>query len=114
MQMGEDAASLDRHCEIDRVDRSNPVHPAEGEDDIVTVFRRNSAADQPGVAALRHDRQPRLSADLGDCGDLGGRSRPHDELCRAAIEPTGLYQIRLLVPRVGDPPRGADRLFDPM
>ena len=87
VQIGEDAAGLDRHREIDRVDRADPVHPAEGEDDIVAVFGRNSAADQTGVAALRHDRQARLGADPHHRRDLRGRSRPHDEPRRAAIEP---------------------------
>src|SRR6202011_5219976 len=34
VQMREDAAGLDGHCEIDRVDRADAVHAAEGEDDV--------------------------------------------------------------------------------
>jgi hypothetical protein len=62
LQIGEDAAGLDRHREIDRVDSADAVDAAEGEDDVVTVFWRHAPADKAGVAALWHDRQLRLGA----------------------------------------------------
>ena len=114
MQMGEDAAGFDGHREVDRVDRPDPVHAAEGEDDVVAVLGRDPAADEPGVAALRHDRQPRLGANLDDGRDLRGRARPHDEPCRPAIKPPRLDQIRLQVVRIGNPPRRPHRRFDPL
>ena len=114
MQMGEDAASLDGHREVDRVDRPDPVHAAEGEDDVVAVLGRDPAADEPGVAALRHDRQPRLGADAHDRRNLAGRTRPHDKPRRAAIKPPRLNQKRLQIVRIGNPSRRPNRRFDPL
>ena len=112
VQVGEDAAGLDGHREVDRIDRAYPVHPAECQHDIIAVRGRDPAADQPGIAALRHDRQPGLSTNLDDRGHLRRRTRPHDEPCRPAIKPPRLGEIRLHVPRIGDPSQGPDRVFD--
>ena len=43
------------------------------------ILGRDTAADEPGIAALRHDRQPYLGADPHHRRDLGGRSRADDE-----------------------------------
>ena len=104
--MGEDAAGLDRHREIDRIDRADPVHPAKGEDDVVAILGRNPAANQAGIAALRHDRQLSLGANPHHRCDLGGRCRADDEAGGAVVEPPRLDEIRLLVMRVGNPPDG--------
>jgi len=114
MQIGKDAAGLDRHREIDRVDRADTVHPTEGEDNIVAIFRRHPAADQPGIAALRHDRQPRLGANANDGGNFLGRGGADDEPGGAMIKAASLDQIRLLVVRIGNPAGRADRVFNPL
>ncbi len=114
VQVGEDAAGLDRHREVDRVDRADAVHPAQCQDDVVALARRDAAADEPGVAALRHDREPRGGADPHHRRHLLRRGRAHDQPGRAAIEAARLDQIRLLLARVGDPAPGADDLLDPV
>ena len=114
VQIGEDAAGLDGHREIDRVERADPVHPAERQDDVVAVCGRDPAADEPGIAALRHDRQSRLGADPHHRRDLRGRGRAHHQPRRPAIEPPRLDQIGLQVVRVGDPALGPDRVLDPL
>jgi hypothetical protein len=103
--VGEDAASLYGDREIDRVDRANAVHAAEGEDDVLPLLGREPAADEPRVAALRHDRQPGFGADSYHLRDLLGRSRPDDEPGGAAPEPPRLDQVGFLLRRIGDPGR---------
>src|SRR5271166_4982125 len=90
------------------------VHAAEGEDDVLPVLGRDAAADEAGVAALRHDRQPRLGADPHHRRDLLGRSRPDDEPGGAAPEPPRLDQVRFLLRGIGDPTTGPHRRLDPL
>jgi len=40
---------------------------------------RRLAADQSGIAALRHQRDFVRGGELADFGDFGGRSRPQHE-----------------------------------
>ena len=113
LQIGEDAAGLDRHRKIDRVDRADMVHAAERQDDVVPVLGRHAAADEAGIAALRHDRQSRLGADPHHRRHLRGRSRADDQPGGAAVEAARLDEIGFLVARVGDPAAGTDRCLDP-
>ena len=113
LQIGEDAAGLDRHREIDRVDRSDAVHAAEGQNDVAAVLGRHGAAHGAGVAALRHDRQPPLGADPHHRRHLGGRSRADDEPGGTPVEAPGLDEKGFLVAGVGDPAARSDRLLDP-
>jgi hypothetical protein len=110
--MREDAAGLDRHREIDRVDCADAVHAAEGEDDVVPVLRRYAAADKAGIAALRHYRQLCLGADPHHRRDLRGRSWAHDEPGRTAVEAPRLEQIGFLLAGIGNPSSRANRRLD--
>ncbi len=114
LQIGKDAAGLDRHREIDRVDCTDMVHAAEGQDDVVPVLGRDPAADELGVAALRHDRQFRLGADPHHRRHLRGRGRADDQPGGAAVEAARLDEIGLLVTRVGDPAARTNHRFDPL
>jgi hypothetical protein len=106
MQMSEDAAHFDGHREIDPVDRTDAVHSAEGEDDIVAIGRRYPSADEARVAALRHDRQPRLGANPHNRGDFGRRGWADNQPCGSAIQTTCFEEIGLLVMRIGNPAGG--------
>ena len=108
------AAGLDGHREIDRVDRADAVHAAEGEDDVGPVLGRDAAADEAGVAALRHDRQPGFGADSHHCRDLCGRRGPYHEPGGTAPEAARLDQVGFLVRRIGDPTAGSDCRLDPI
>jgi len=108
LQVREDAARLDRHREIHRVDGADMVHAAEGKDDVAPILGRDTAADEPGIAALRHDRQSCLGADPHHRRDLGGRSRADDEPGGAAVEPPRLDEIGFLLAGIGDPSPGTD------
>ena len=114
LQIGEDAAGLDRHRKIDRVDRADMVHAAERQNDIVPVLGRDAAADEAGVAALRHDRQFRLGADPHHRRHLRGRSRADDQPGGTAVEAARLDEIGFLVARVGDPAARTDCRLDPL
>jgi hypothetical protein len=47
---------------------------AERENDVGPVLGRDAAADEAGVAALRHDRQPGFGTDPHHRGGFRGRS----------------------------------------
>jgi len=108
LQVREDAASLDRHREINRVDRADAVHAAE---DILPVLGRDAAADEAGVAALRHDRQSGFGADPHHRRDFRGRSGADDEPCRAAPEAPGFDEIGFALAGVGNPTSGSNHPF---
>jgi hypothetical protein len=114
LQLRENAARLDGHREIDGIDRADAIHAAEGENDVVSVLRRDAAADEPGIAALRHDRQPCLGADPHHCRDLGSRRRTDNEPGRAAPQAPRLGKIGLLLGGIVEPAACADRRFDPL
>jgi hypothetical protein len=114
LQIGEDAPGLDRHRKIDRVDRADMIHAAERQNDVVPVLGRDPAANEAGVAALRHDRQFRFGADPHHLGHLRGRSRADDEPGGTPVEAARLDEIGFLVLRVGDPAARTDRRLDPL
>ena len=113
LQMRQDAAGLDGHREIDRVDLADAVHAAEGENDLGPVLGRDAASDEAGVAALRHDRQPGFGADPHHRRDLLGRCRPNHEPGGAAPEAARLDQVGFLLGRIGDPAPRPDNCLDP-
>ena len=57
------------------VDVAHPIEPFERDHHLVSALERDLAADEAGIAALRHDRGPRLVGELKDRGDLLGRLR---------------------------------------
>ncbi len=82
------------------VDLADAVEPGERDQELAVV--RDLPADQPGIAALRHDRRAGLVGEPQDRGDLGDRARPQDRGRRAAIEIAALDQVFLLLGRIGD------------
>ena len=55
------------------------VHAAERQHDAAVRRPRRGAAHQAGVAALRHDGDAVVEAELYDLGDFLGVGRPHDD-----------------------------------
>ena len=76
LHVGQHDAGVDGDGAGDRVDLAHAAHPAEGEHDLAARRVGHPAADQPGVAALRHDRHARRGAGRDDRGHLLGRARP--------------------------------------
>ena len=78
------AAASRAHCKVTpasqvirvggRIDLADAVEPVEGEHDFVVV--RDLAADQPGIAALRHDRSFGRVGELKDRGHFGDQAGP--------------------------------------
>ena len=83
-----------------RVDLADLVHAVERQHDLAVM--RNLPADQPGIAALRHDRRLRLVGEFEDRRYLRDRARPQHHRGVAMIEVAHLAQIRLLHGRIGD------------
>ena len=117
------AAGLDDDGVGDRIDFADLVHPVQRQHDLAVV--RDLPADQPGVAALRHDRGGRLVGDLEKLGDFLGRAGPqHDGRVpgpqRAEFDEIGRLLVLVgdgvLLADHGDQPRerlrrhGGDRL----
>ena len=61
--------------------------PLQRDHDLAIV--RRLAADEAGVAALRHQRDPVLVGELADRGDFGGRARAQHQR-RMAVEEVAL------------------------
>ncbi len=74
--------AADQHARADgglrgrRVDRQGVAEPAQAQHDLPAGG--HPAADEPGVAALGHQRGPVPGADLHDRGHPGGAHRPDD------------------------------------
>src|SRR5262249_13097910 len=79
LDLREDATGLDGHGEIDGIDRADAVHAPEAQDDAASVLAGDGAAAEPGIAALRHDRDPRGMREPHDLGNLSGVGGPHHE-----------------------------------
>ena len=87
-------AGLDRHGVRHRIDLADLVEAGERQHDL--AVQRNLPADQPSIAALRHDGGLGLVGELEDCRHFRDRSRPQYHRRLAAIEVAHLDQIRLL------------------
>src|SRR3954471_5189478 len=73
---------------------------------------RRLAADETGIPALRHQRDPMLGGELADRGDLRGRAGAQHQR-RAAVEQIALLgDIGLDVGRIGDGVPLADDLAE--
>ena len=94
-------AGLDRHGQIDRVDRPHPVQPRQAEHDLAAVLVRRGAADHRGVAALRHQRHPRRGAQPHHLGELGGVGGPHHRRRAALIQPPPILGVGRGVSGIG-------------
>ena len=82
------------------VDLADAVHPPQREHDFAVV--RRLAADQAGVAALRHERGAVFVGELADRGDFRGRARPQHQRRVAVIQAALLGDIGRDVGGIGD------------
>jgi hypothetical protein len=103
------AARFDGDRVVDRVDGAHAIHAAQRQQDRAAAVVRRAAADQAGVAALRHDRRARLHAQLHDGGDFRCRGRPHDGLRAAGVALAPVGEIRRRVRGLGQHVGCADR-----
>ena len=74
------AAGLDRHRQVGAVDRADAVQPRQAQQHLRAAGVGHAAADQAGVAALRHHARAVRGAGAHHRGHLGG-------VCRAARRP---------------------------
>ena len=81
-------------------DLADAVEPVERKDNLVVV--RNLAADQPGIAALRHDRGLGRVGELKDRRHLADRARPQHQRRMRLEQMAQLDQIGRLQRRIGD------------
>ncbi len=83
-----------------RIDLADAVEPVERQHDL--VVQRDLAADEAGIAALRHDRRRRLVGELEDFRHFVDRRRPQHHRRMALEHVAHLDQIRRLLLRIGD------------
>ena len=74
LQAGQRHAGAGGHLGRGDVDRAQRVEASEAEDQLAA--EGHTAADQPGVAALRDERNTGRTARADHGGDLRGRARP--------------------------------------
>ncbi|MEY9898125.1 hypothetical protein ABIA44_002299 [Bradyrhizobium sp. USDA 329] len=92
------------------IDLADLVEPAQRHHHLAIV--RRLAADEPGIAALRHQRDLVRGGELADRGDLRCRARAQHQR-RAAVEQVALLgDVRLDVGRIGDGVAVADDLAE--
>ena len=72
LRVGEDDAGLAGHGVGGGIDLADAVEPLERQHDLAVV--RGLAADQAGIAALRHDGRAGLVRELEDGGDFADRA----------------------------------------
>ena len=101
LQAQQGHARFDRHGVRRRIDLAHLVHAVERQHDLRAAFIGRLAANEAGVAALRHDRRVGLVADLENRRDLRGRARPHDARRLAEPQVALLDEIGVHVARVG-------------
>src|SRR5271165_111098 len=87
LRLGERHAGLADHHISKRIDLADRPQPLGRENDLIAAQVRRLAADEPGVAALRHNSDARLVAEGGDRRDLGSCARPDEGESLALIEP---------------------------
>ena len=111
LRLGERHAGLADHHVGMRIDFPDRFQPLGREDDFVAARVRRLPAHEPGVAALRHNSDPRLVAEGGDRSDFPGRARPDEGESLAPIEPPRLDQRSGEEGRVGQHMTRSDDAF---
>ena len=83
-----------------RVDLTDAIKARQRQHDLIVM--RRLAADQPGIAALRHDRSAGRIGELEKLRDLGDGTGPQHHRRAPAIEVAHLDEVRKLRLRIGD------------
>ena len=99
LDLGEHATGFGDHRVVRRIERADAPHARERQHDLRAVGARRRASAVAGVAADRHDADPRFVAQLHDGGDLLGRIRAQHERRRAAIQLAMIDEERLDIRR---------------
>jgi hypothetical protein len=110
----QDAARLDDHRVVQRVDLPHAVEPGKAEQHAVAGRRRRRAADHAGVAALRHDRHAGGGAQSHDLGHGRGGSRLQRQPDPATIEAAPVGQPGGQRVGIFDPAAGSGGLLQPV
>ena len=84
------------------VDAADAVHPRHRDDDLVAVLERDLAADEPGVARLRHHRDAMRVRQRQDARHFVGRARPQHGRGAADVFVAPFAQVGLLRVGVGE------------
>ena len=82
------------------IDGADRLHAVEAEHDLSARLERDLAADQSGIAALRHDGDALLMRELQDRADLARRSRAQHHRRSPEILVAPLLAVRLNIGRV--------------
>ena len=99
VQLIEDDAGFHRYRIGERIDLAYAVQPRERQHYPVAGPVRHLAANQSGVAALRHNRRPRLGGKLHNLADFLDTSRPQHQRGAPGIKASRFRYIRLHVAR---------------
>ena len=110
-QRGRGHARADRDLRRRRVELADRVEPGEREHDLARA--RDLAADEPGVAALRHERRARLRARGDHRRHLRGGARPHDPGSGTAEAPGDVALVARGQLGIGEHVALADQLGQP-
>ena len=102
LHRGEHAAGLHRRRIVEEVEAADAVHASEREHDLAPRPRGHRAADQAGVAALRHHRQALARAQGDHLRDLFGASRAYHAFGRAAVLLAPVRKVRFRVRSRGE------------
>ncbi len=104
LRLGErHACFADHHVGV-RINLADRLQPLGRQDDLVACLVRRLAADEPGIAALRHDSDPRLVAEGHDGRDFRGRPGANEGERLSLVEAARLDQ------RPGDQIRVGERI----
>ncbi len=114
LRLGERHARFDDHRVGVDVDLADAVEPLQRQQQFAAAGVGNLAADQAGVAALRHDRHVRRRAGRDDRRDFRRRAWAHDRDRAAAEQPARLFEIGGDEIGVDDDVGGADDLRQPI
>jgi hypothetical protein len=95
---GEHAARFDGGRVVQDIERADAVHAGEGKHDLAARARGHRAADEAGVAALRHDGDVLPRAKRHHLRHFLRRRRPHHAFRRGGIllAPVGVVRFRVL------------------
>ena len=100
LRLGQHHAGFAGHGVGGRIDLADLVEAGERKDQL--AVERNLSADQPGIAALRHQRRSGLVGELEDRRHFAGRAGPQQHRRAAVIEAAAFNQERLERRRIGD------------